>query len=104
MAGNIDEILEVYRQRKAAYQLAFGGAHGPRVLEDLKIFCCAERSYFDVDPRLHAFLEGRRQVYLRIQEHLCHDPEKLYELYRAVIGEAEYQHHYKAPDGEQEDA
>jgi len=39
---------------------------GRKVLADLRKFCRVDRSTFEVDPRAHALLEGRREVALRI--------------------------------------
>lgn len=41
-----------------------------KVLEDLSTFCRARESTFHPDPRIHALLEGRREVFLRIKEHI----------------------------------
>lgn len=38
------------------------------VIKDLEKFCRANESTFDPDPRIHAALEGRREVYLRIKD------------------------------------
>lgn len=39
------------------------------VVEDLKRFCRADQTTFHPDARVHAVLEGRREVYLRINEY-----------------------------------
>lgn len=39
---------------------------GSKVLADLRKFCRVDRSTFEMDPRVHALLEGRREVALRI--------------------------------------
>lgn len=49
-----------------AYLTAFAGASGAIVLNDLSRFCRANETCFHADPRLHAVLEGRREVWLRI--------------------------------------
>lgn len=49
-----------------AYRLAFGSPAGRQVLADLAPFCRAAATCFDADPRVHAALEGRREVWLRI--------------------------------------
>ncbi len=69
------------KDRKTAYQLAFTSPAGNEVLMDLVRFCRANKSCFDEDPRIHAVLEGRREVFLRIQEHLNLTPEQLQALY-----------------------
>ena len=84
--------VEPLRQRKAAYQMIFSGPPGQTVKDDLSRFCRADRTCFDADPRKHAVLEGRREVWLRIQEHLNLTAEQLAVLYRAVVPELEGDH------------
>lgn len=62
-------------QRQAAYQ-----AIPPDALIDLAEFCRANESCFHEDPRIHAALEGRREVWLRIQEHIHLTPAQLMAL------------------------
>jgi hypothetical protein len=52
------------------------------VLEDLSRFCRADRSCFDHDPRIHAALEGRREVFLRIGEHVDLTQKELWNRYQ----------------------
>lgn len=73
-------VFDFLFQRKRAYQLWFGSPAGQEVLRDLAQFCRADKSCFDPDPRVHAGLEGRREVWLRIMEHLHLSPEQLYAL------------------------
>jgi hypothetical protein len=77
-----DEIAayDFMRNRKKAYQLAFTDPAGQAVLHDLAKFCRANVSCFDPDPRLHAALEGRREVWLRIQDHLNLTSDQLYAI------------------------
>ena len=57
--------------RQRAYYLTFGeGEHVKIVLDDLRKFCRDGESTFHEDPRKHALLEGRREVFLRIKDHL----------------------------------
>src|SRR5512146_1060172 len=44
--------------------------HGEMVLADLARFCRANEPCFMKDDRYHALLEGRREVWLRIQNEL----------------------------------
>ncbi len=53
-----------------------------QVLKDLATFCRAHTTTFHKDPRLHAMLEGRREVWLRIQEYLELDMEEIYSLHK----------------------
>jgi hypothetical protein len=73
--------LDFLRHRKRSYQLAMMSPAGQDVLRDLAKFCRADRSCFDADPRLHAVAEGRREVWLRIQQHLNLSSEELFVLY-----------------------
>lgn len=70
------------RARKRAYQDAFNSPSGAEVLIDLARFCRANETTFDPDPRLHAALEGRREVWLRIQQHLNLTSQDLADLYQ----------------------
>lgn len=56
------------------------------VLEDLANFCRANESTFHTDDRIHAALEGRREVWLRILEHTKMSPDQIWETY---IGKGE---------------
>lgn len=75
------KTLDFWRGHKRAYQLTFNSPVGNDVMIDLAKFCYADRSTFDADPRIHAALEGRREVWLRIQHHLNLSSEQLAALY-----------------------
>ena len=80
--------VELLRVRKRNYQLVFAQPGSTEVLEDLQRFCRGKASCWHPDPRIHAALEGRREVFLRIEQHLEHSPEELVDLYGAtVLGE-----------------
>jgi len=66
--------------RKRAYQLTFGNAAGQAVLADLAVFCRGTRTCFHADARLHAVAEGRREVLIRIMDHLHLTEAQLYAL------------------------
>jgi hypothetical protein len=51
------------------------------VLKDLAKFCRANDSTYHKDPRVHALLEGRKEVWLRIQEYIHLNSEELYQLH-----------------------
>lgn len=80
----IERTLDFLRRRKQGYQLAFSSPVGQEVLADLAKFCRANTTCFDPDPRIHAALEGRREVWLRIQQHLNLPSEQLYAIYNGV--------------------
>ena len=80
-----DPNYEFLHARKAAYQRAFKGASREALLHDLSRFCRAHHSCVvpgDRDRTL--LLEGRREVWLRIQEHITLSIVELAELYGAV--------------------
>jgi hypothetical protein len=69
--------------RKRSYQLALPKENlaAQAVLKDLAIFCRANTTTFHPDPRIHAALEGRREVWLRIQQHLNLTADELVQIY-----------------------
>jgi hypothetical protein len=71
------------RNRRMAYLRIFNpeSRDAQVVLADLATFCRAGKTTFEPDERLTAVLEGRRQVWLRINQHLKLDEETLWRLY-----------------------
>ena len=79
-----DAVGQFLSERKTAYQLTFPNntTASDIVLEDLARFCRANESCVvpgDHDRTL--LLEGRREVWLRIQQHLQLTPEQLMSLF-----------------------
>lgn len=72
--------------RRTAYvrTFDFDNANTRAVLEDLHKFCRADKSTYHADPRAEARLDGRKEVWLRIQHHLRLPPEQLWELYSGM--------------------
>lgn len=68
-------------RRRYAYQTTFRGPLADEVLRDLARFCRANQSTFHVDDRAHAMAEGRREVWLRIANHLNLPPDRLWAIY-----------------------
>lgn len=70
--------------KAVAYNKVFDrlNVHTDQVLKDLGEFCRAHKSTFHADPRIHAMLEGRREVWLKIQEYLQLDMEEIYCLHK----------------------
>ena len=66
--NNIKNAEQAVAKRQQAYKRAF--KNNPEALADLAQFCRANESCFHSDPRIHAMLEGRREVYLRIMKYL----------------------------------
>ena len=77
--------IDFLRLRKRAYQLAFPNPESSEVLKDLARFCRANVSCFDPDPRKHALAEGRREVWLRIMQHLNLTEDALWRAYGGPI-------------------
>jgi hypothetical protein len=84
----IKELVDQYRRlvhhKAYAYNQVFHrkSPHAQTVLRDLARFCRAHHTTFLPDPRAHAVLEGRREVWLKIQEYLQMTPDELYELHK----------------------
>lgn len=76
--NRFDALLNFFRSLSQAYRMTFGDAkaegHKLYVLEDLAQFCHANT------PTLTEREAGRRDVWLRIQEHLHLSPEQLMAL------------------------
>lgn len=77
----IDRARNYLARRRTAYVKTFSGPFGEEVLADLAKFCRANQSTFHADPRVHAVAEGRREVFLRISQHLNLTDEQLWRLY-----------------------
>ncbi len=76
-----EKIKSFFRQRSHAYRAVFTKSPLTEVvLKDLAKFCRAAETAYHPDPRIHAVLEGRREVWLRIQEHLKLTDDELWEL------------------------
>lgn len=73
--------LRILQNRQRAYLDTFDNPVGHKVLRDLAKFCRAHESTFHPDPRVHATLEGRREVWLRIASHMKLDDERLWQMY-----------------------
>lgn len=77
MLADAKQFLE---QRRLAYLRTFNpdDADNQVVLNDLAVFCRADESTFHPDPRIAAQLDGRREVYLRLMQHLKLSEEQLW--------------------------
>lgn len=79
----IERAKGFLHKRKSLYCNVFDkeSVAAQAVLADLSKFCRANESCFHEDPRAHAVLEGRREVFLRISHHLELDQDALWKLY-----------------------
>jgi len=79
--GPADAIRNFLHRRRHAYNTTFRGPVAEEVLADLAKFCRAHESTAAPDAASAARLDGRREVWLRIQQHLNLSPEDLWRLY-----------------------
>lgn len=77
----IEATITYLGRRRRNYRMTFTSSAGQQVLMDLAKFCRANETTFNTDARIHAALEGRREVWLRIQQHLNLTDAKLFALY-----------------------
>jgi hypothetical protein len=84
IADTLSKVRQLIRGRKYAYQMVFDKQNKftEVVLKDLARFCRAHDTTFDKDPRRHAALEGRREVFLRIQEYLQLTEDEILNIHR----------------------
>lgn len=78
-----DEALQIFADRQRAYRMVFSPADAPAVkavLDDLISFCRGKETCVVPGDRDRTYvLEGRREVLLRIQDHMELTPEQLVE-------------------------
>lgn len=74
------EDIQNFTERKRAFQTVFNTPPGIAVLDYLKPFCRA-RDTTVVQGEVSPVFEGRRQVYLLIQDYLDLTPEDLIKRY-----------------------
>ncbi len=78
----LDKIRIAIGDLRHAYRMVFKGPNADVVLKDLALFCRAHETTFTADERTHALLEGRREVWLKIQNQLQLTPDQLWKLYQ----------------------
>jgi hypothetical protein len=79
----INRVKEFLGFRKLAYQRTFvpEDRDNVLVLEDLAKFCRAHETTASANDRASCIMEGRREVWLRIQQHLQLSDDQLWKLY-----------------------
>ena len=79
----VDKVKRLIGGRSYAYKMTFNKENpwAGKVLLDLAKFCRAHESAFDSDPRIHAAMEGRREVFLRIQRYCNLSEQELIDLH-----------------------
>ena len=83
---NEQAALDLIRKRKQDYAHTFeeGDRFNQAVLADLTRFCRGSQTTFHENQRMNDVLQGRREVLLRICEHLGMNERELYEKF--VLG------------------
>ena len=81
MSEWLDKLRIALGERRYAYQKTFTGPLAEVVLKDLSRFCRAHETVAVGDPYAMAVAIGRREAWLRIQEHLKLSPDQLWQLY-----------------------
>lgn len=86
---SLSKIQLLFKERKVAYCQTFtkDSRAARLVLEDLAKFCRSSETTYTTDPRLSNVLEGRREVWLRIQNYLNLTTEEIYRLHHIKTGE-----------------
>lgn len=79
----VQRAKEFLHARRFAYVQTFNpeSVFVQKVMRDLAKFCRKDQTTFHPDPRIHAALEGRREVLLRIEQHLNLTPDQLWTVY-----------------------
>jgi hypothetical protein len=79
----LEQARDFISRRRNAYCKTFDdrSIYAQQVLRDLERFCRANESTFHPDPRVAATLDGRREVWLRIQSQLNLSDEQLWALH-----------------------
>lgn len=81
LTRNQQNAVDIIRHRQQGYKHTFSpeDRFAKIVLADLARFCRANVSTFHPDQRMSDVLQGRREVWLRICEHLNLSEQELYE-------------------------
>ena len=83
MSDFVERAKQFLFSRQTAYRAVFQGPMSDVVLADLAKFCRASESTYHPDPRVAAQLDGRREVFLRIFQHLKLNSDDLWKLYQS---------------------
>lgn len=82
LSNAVEAAKRLVSTRRMKYRQTFKNPTGEQVLRDLAKFCYAHESTHHAEPGLSDKLEGRRQVWLRIQQQLNLTDEELWTIYR----------------------
>lgn len=83
--SSTDEAIDHLRQQCANFRQTFDAPTGREVRNWMKDFCRADKSCFHENPYAMAAMEGRRDVWVAINQRLTLEP---HELFFALGGQA----------------
>ena len=83
MSELVDKARQFLQTRQYAYKQTFNGPLAETVLRDLAQYGFADITTFHGDKDKMLYAEGRRSVWLRIQNHLNLSPADLWRLTNA---------------------
>jgi hypothetical protein len=78
----VDQAKDILGVRRQAYSATFETPAGKLVLSDLAQFCRAKKSTFDPNSRRSAYLQGRKDVFERIEKYMNLSADELWEMIR----------------------
>jgi len=83
LANKTEQLRAFLFRRKIAYSHTFNleSPYVQTVLEDLARFCRANKTCFHENDRVQAHLEGRREVWLRLMEHINTTSDEFWKKY-----------------------
>jgi hypothetical protein len=81
LASSIEQAKAYLATRRMNYVRTFDGHPGKMVLADLARFCRANASTFHEIPAVQSKMDGRREVWIRIQHHLRLNDFELWQLF-----------------------
>lgn len=81
MTDLFEKARRFLMRRRHAYRLTFLSPPGKEVLADLSRFCFANKTTVHPNRDLSLILQGRREVWLRIANHMNMTPDELWKLY-----------------------
>ncbi len=77
--------MKLFREKNLIYHRTFDTEMGKEVLNDLAIFCHANDSTYRATERETMIQEGKRQVWLRIQNFLQLSDRQLWQIKKGEI-------------------
>lgn len=83
----VQAAINLITRRHLAWNRVFAGPDGRIVEQQLAIFCRANTSTFDPDPIKSAYLQGRKDVWLLMQNYRHLTPMQLATIYQAATFE-----------------